>query len=103
MSLGTSKALGEAFGEVGVGEHAEDARNRLGSSHLDPGDSRVREVGSNEGGMGGGRFEVARVAAASGEQPAVLAPRDPFAEQAGRHGAPRMRSAASSTASTMFW
>ena len=94
---------GEVAIEVGVGEHAEQARDGSGLRRVDPGDAGVREVRPDERGVRRLGFEVGGVSSAAGKEPPVFPPLHRLPKQAGGHrGASRIRDAASCTAATMF-
>ena len=113
--------LGPAVGQRGV---RDQQRQRLAhpavevlvgvdrhqAVHLDPvGDVDVEDPGvgvraADERHLVRVVAEVVEVAAVPGDQPRVLAPPDPGAEQLGGHApSPRLISAARCTAATMFW
>ena len=79
--------------DVGPGDHGHHAGHGPGVGDVDALDQRVGGRGPDEGGVDGAGqalvVEVGHVAAALGQQPRVLGPQDPVAEDA--HGEPISR------------
>jgi hypothetical protein len=79
------EAFGEGALQVGVREHAQDTGEGSRVGDIDVRDPRMREVRSHEGRVRRAGFEVRREPASASDQPVVLPPGDPFAEQPRRH------------------
>jgi hypothetical protein len=104
------QTLGDALGQVFMGEDGHQAVDVEGVGHVDVEYAGVREWAAHERGGQRTVAEVIQVPTLTAQQARVLPARDPLPDHLCRHGVRPSRpaadadsSAARSTAATMFW